>query len=48
MEDVVKIMANVLMVNAVVNMVTVVLPQNAVKRVLDVNHVMENVGKSIN
>jgi len=48
MEDVVKIMANVLMVNAVVNMVTVVLPQNAVKRVLDVNPVMENVGKSIN
>jgi len=48
MEDVVKIMANVLMVNAVVNMVTVVLPQNAVKRVLDVNPVMVDVGKSIN
>jgi len=48
MEDVVKIMANVFMVNAVVSMVTVVLPQSIVKRVLDVNPIMENVGKSIN
>jgi len=45
---VVKSMANVFMVNAVVSMVTVVLPKSTVKRVLDVNPIMVHVGKSIN
>ena len=48
MEDVVEGLVDVLMVNAVVSMVTVVHLQNTVEGVLDVNPVMVDVGKSIN